>query len=81
MDPDGSLTEQQTAILAWLDRNGAVSPGRMLAQTDLAPREAWAALQRLAELGLVVIRDDPDSPDGTLVLPTTMRSMRAQPPR
>lgn len=69
MEPEPTLTEPQTKMLDWLDRHGAVSPSQVLAQTEFAPREAWETLQSLAELGLLVIRDDPDSPDGSLVVP------------
>ena len=76
MDSQPALNPEQEAMLAWLDRNGAVSPSQILAQTDFDPRDAWAMLRQLAEMGLLVIRDDPDSPDGTLVLPTSMRRRR-----
>lgn len=56
-------------MLDWLDRHGAVSPSQILAQTELPPREAWDTVQELAKLDLVVIRQDPDSPDGSLVVP------------
>ena len=78
MLPDEELSSDQRRLLAWLDRNGAVSPSTLLAQCELAPREAWAALQRLADRGLVVIRDDPDSPDGSLVLPVSLSPGKRQ---
>ncbi len=69
MEPEPTLTEVQSKMLDWLDRHGAVSPSQVLAQTEFAPREAWEVLQSLAELSLVVIREDPHSPDGSLVVP------------
>jgi hypothetical protein len=33
------------------------------------PSETWATLESLSDRGLCVIRDDPDSPDGKLVVP------------
>jgi hypothetical protein len=69
MEPEPTLTDAQAKLLEWLDRHGAVSPSQVLAQTEFAPREAWDMLQGLAQLGLLVIRDDPDSPDGSLVVP------------
>jgi len=78
MEPEPALTDAQTKLLDWLDRHGAVSPSQMLAQTELAPREAWDVLQGLAQLGLVVIRDDPDSPDGQLVVPIPRYSNMTQ---
>jgi len=67
MKPSSELNEEQKRMLAWLDRNGAVSPSRLLAQTPLGPKEAWEMLNQLAEWGLVIMRQDPDSADGMLV--------------
>lgn len=78
MEPEPTLTYAQTKMLDWLDRHGAVSPSQVLAQTEFAPREAWDILQGLAQLGLLVIRDDPDSPDGSLVVPVPRYSNIAQ---
>ncbi len=74
MEPEPELTEVQTQMLDWLDRHGAVSPSQILAQVEHAPREAWDTIQGLAKLGLVIIRDDPDTPDGTLVVPAPRQS-------
>jgi hypothetical protein len=57
-------------MLAWLERAGAVSPSQLLAQTPWSPKEAWGMINALAEMGLLIIREDPDSPDGQLVIPT-----------
>jgi hypothetical protein len=78
MEPPPELTEAQSNLLDWLDRHGAVSPSQVLAQTELAPREAWDTIQELAQLNLVVIRQDPDSPDGSLVVPVPRYSNIAQ---
>ena len=78
MEPEPALTDAQTKLLDWLDRHGAVSPSQVLAQTEFAPREAWDNLQGLVQLGLVVIRDDPDSPDGQLVVPMPRYTNTAQ---
>jgi hypothetical protein len=63
------LNDDQKKMLAWLERAGAVSPSQLLAQTTWPPKEAWGMLNQLAEMGLLVIREDPDSPDGQLVIP------------
>lgn len=63
------LDDAQKKMLAWLERAGAVPPSQLLAQTQFPPKEAWGMLTRLAEMGLLVIRADPDSPDGQLVIP------------
>ena len=68
MEPN-ELNDDQKKMLAWLERAGAVSPSQLLAQTMFPPKEAWGMLTQLAELGLLIIRDDPDSPDGQLVIP------------
>ncbi|MGH2524138.1 MAG: hypothetical protein ACRDH2_16650 [Anaerolineales bacterium] len=70
MNPPSELNEEQKRMLAWLDRNGAVSPSRLLAETPLDPKEAWGMLNQLAEWGLVIMRQDPDSADGLLVVLT-----------
>lgn len=70
------LNDDQKKMLAWLERTGAVSPSQLLAQTPWSPKEAWGMLNELAEMGLLVIRDDPGSPDGQLVIP--MRPPTAQ---
>ena len=72
------LTEAQTKLLEWLDRHGAVSPSQILAQTEFDPREAYADLESLATLGLLIMRADPDSPDGTLVVPAPRYDNLAQ---
>jgi hypothetical protein len=66
------LNDDQKKMLAWLERAGAVPPSQMLAQTPWLPKDAWGMLRQLEELGLVIIRDDPDSPDGQLIIPMTM---------
>lgn len=64
------LSDSQRQMLAWIERAGAMSPSRVAAETRTPPEETWANLDRLAELGYVVVRDDPDSADGTLVFIT-----------
>ncbi|MBI3176838.1 MAG: hypothetical protein HY872_00570 [Chloroflexi bacterium] len=59
-------------VLAWLDKIGAVSPSRLAAETQMLPQETWGLLNQLSEMGLVIIRDDPDSADGALVIPAPM---------
>jgi DNA-binding MarR family transcriptional regulator len=78
MSQEPPLTEAQTKMLEWLDRHGAVSPSQILAQTEIAPSEFSALLVSLSEMGLVVLRDDPDSPDGKLVVPVPRYSNMAQ---
>ena len=61
------LNDEQKKMLAWIERAGAASPSQLAAQTKTLPQEMWEMLNKLAELGLVVLREDPDCPDGVLV--------------
>ncbi len=71
------LTDEQKKMLAWIERAGAVSPSQLAAQTKILPTEVWAMLNQLAELGLVVMREDSDSVDGVLVF-ISMATMQQQ---
>ncbi len=66
------LNEEQKKMLAWIERAGAVSPSQLAAQTKTLPQATWDMLNQLAEWGYVVIRPDPDSADGTLVVVAPM---------
>lgn len=61
------LSDQQRQLLAWIERAGAVSPSRLSAETRTPPEDTWGSLNYLAAQGYVVLRDDPESADGTLV--------------
>ncbi len=76
MEPT-QLTDEQKKMLAWIERAGAVSPSQLAAQTKTLPQEVWTMLNQLAELGLVVMREDPDSVDGVLVF-VSMTTMQQQ---
>lgn len=64
------LTDDHKHMLLWLERNGAVSPSRLLAQTPLEPKEAWGMLNQLTEWGMVIMREDPESADGIVIILT-----------
>ncbi len=64
------LSDIQRQMLAWIERAGAMSPSRLAAETRTAPEDTWGNLDQLAEWGYVVMREDPDSADGTLVFIT-----------
>jgi DNA-binding MarR family transcriptional regulator len=68
------LSDSQKQMLAWIERAGAVSPSRLAAETRTSPSETWGNLDQLAEMGYVVMREDPDSADGTLVFITPQQS-------
>ena len=61
------LSDSQRQLLAWIDRAGAMSPSRLSAETRTPPEETWGQLSQLADWGYVVMREDPESADGTLV--------------
>ncbi len=61
------LTEEERKVLRTLARSGAMSPGRVSAETLILPGEALKLLRVLADAGMVVLRDDPASADGQLV--------------
>lgn len=61
------LTEEERKILRTLARSGAMSPGRVSAETLILPGETLKLLKALADAGMVVLRDDPGSADGQLV--------------
>jgi Mn-dependent DtxR family transcriptional regulator len=64
------LTPEEKEVLAWVERAGAVSPSRLSAQMQITPPTMWEMLNHLQELAWVIIRDDPDSADGKLVIAT-----------
>jgi len=70
MESKQALPEQEQTLLTSIERMGAVSPSRLAAQMQIAPPEMWDMLKHLAELSWVIIRDDPVSADGKLVIAT-----------
>ncbi len=72
------LTTDQRAVVMWISERGAISPSEWLAQTSHSPKDAWDMLNQLAEWGLVIMRQDPDSPDGMLIVasPTATQAKR-----
>ena len=70
MEPKDELTQEEQEVLAGVERAGAVSPSRLSAQMQLNPTKMWETLEHLQELKWVIIRDDPDSADGKLVIAT-----------
>ena len=72
------LSDMQRKMLAWIERAGAVSPSRLSAETRISPEDTWGNLDQLAELGYVVMREDPDSADGKLVFITPQESKQTR---
>jgi|GEM_PF-1682162 DNA-binding MarR family transcriptional regulator len=61
------LDEQERQVLQALARGGAMSPSQVSAETLILPGDTAKLLQMLADVGLVLMRDDSDSADGKLV--------------
>ena len=61
------LNDKERKVLRTLARSGAMSPGRVSAETLILPGETLNLLKALADAGMVVLRDDPASADGQLV--------------
>lgn len=75
------LTDDQKKMLALIERAGAASPSKLAAETKTLPQEMWAMLEQFAARGLIVMREDPDSPDGVLVfIAMTNMQQQTQPP-
>lgn len=70
MEPKVELTQEEGDVLAAVERAGAISPSRLSAQMQIAPPKMWEVLEHLQELNWAIIRDDPDSADGKLVIAT-----------
>jgi hypothetical protein len=70
MEPKAELTQEEGEVLVAVERAGAISPSRLSAQMQIAPTKMWEMLEHLQELKWAIIRDDPDSADGKLVIAT-----------
>jgi DNA-binding MarR family transcriptional regulator len=62
------LTDDERKVLRTLARGGAMSPSKVSAETWILPGQALKLLKDLADVGLVVLRDDPGSADGRVVV-------------
>ena len=72
--PPRDLSDDEKKMLAWIEKAGALSPSRLAAETQTLPQETWTMVNQLAEWGLVVLREDPDSVDGTLIFAAPMQA-------
>ncbi|MGH8058032.1 MAG: hypothetical protein ACREOH_12480 [Candidatus Entotheonellia bacterium] len=61
------LTDDERKVLRMLSRRGVMSPSRVSAETMILPGQTLGLLRNLADVGMVVLRDDVDSEDGLLV--------------
>ena len=73
------LSDDERKVLRTLARRGTMSPSRVSAETWLLPGQTLRLLKELADVGMVLLRDDPASADGQLVAITTQaRDLLAQ---
>jgi len=64
------LSDHERKVLQTLARGGAMSPSQASAETLILPGDMLKLLRNLADVGLVLMRDDADSVDGRLVVLT-----------
>jgi DNA-binding MarR family transcriptional regulator len=64
------MSDAERTVLRTLARRGLMSPSRVSAETMILPGNLLKLLQNLADVGMVTLRDDPDSADGQLVVLT-----------
>ncbi len=61
------LDDNEIKVLETLAEHGAMSPGQVSAETWILPNDTQNALKVLHNEGLVLMRNDTQSPDGKLV--------------
>lgn len=64
------LSDDDRKVLRTLARQGVMSPSRVAAETMILPGHTLKMLRNLADIGVVLLRDDPGSVDGQLVMLT-----------
>jgi DNA-binding MarR family transcriptional regulator len=64
------MSDEERTVLRMLARRGIMSPSRVSAETMILPGNLLKMLRNLADVGMVALRDDPDSADGQLVVLT-----------
>jgi DNA-binding MarR family transcriptional regulator len=65
------LNDDERKVLRTLARRGTMSPSRVSAETLLLPGQTLKLLKELADVGMVLLRDDPANADGQLVAITS----------
>lgn len=61
------LEDKEIQVLQTLEQRGAMSPSQVSASTWLLPGETLTVLKTLSSAGLVLLRNDTQSPDGMVV--------------
>jgi hypothetical protein len=67
------LNDDERKVLRTLARRGAMSPSLVSAETLLLPGQTLRLLKELADVGMVLLRDDPASADGQRTLNAPLR--------
>ena len=62
------LNKKEQRIVDLLKDTGAMTPSRIAVQTLMVPSETHNALRKLEKDGYVIIRETPDSADGSMVV-------------
>ena len=64
------LNKKEQRIVDLLKDTGAMTPSQIAVQTLTVPSETYNALRRLEKDGYVIVRETPDSADGSMVVLT-----------
>jgi DNA-binding MarR family transcriptional regulator len=64
------LNKKEQRIVDLLKDTGAMTPSQIAVQTLMLPSETYNALRRLEKDGYVIMRETPDSADGSMVVLT-----------
>jgi len=62
------LNKKERMIVDLLKDTGAMTPSQIAVQTLMLPSETHNTLRRLEKDGYVIIRETPDSADGSMVM-------------
>lgn len=62
------LNQEEQKVVDLLKDTGAMTPSQIAVQALMLPSETHDALYRLKEDGYVIIRETPDSADGSMVV-------------
>lgn len=73
------LNNEERQVLRTLARRGSMSPSRVSAKTLLLPGQTLKLLKELADVVMVLLRDDPANADGNITLPATVQIAKNAP--
>lgn len=61
------LNKKEQSVVKLLEGTGAMTPSQIAVQTLMLPSETYNTLRRLERDGYVIVRETPDSADGSMV--------------